>query len=109
MVWWLILPMVVLGMLGLYMEAVAEEWRKLLQQRPELARQLPHLMATSSTVFYPYKYFSLWWALCRHPQWPQQYDLPADEFQHGLVVGGFYYALTTAACALMLWWWLLHA
>ena len=76
------------------------------EKRPEWAAHVAYLENMPSGSYYPYKYARLWWDMCRHRAWQQQYDLPEDAYQHWLLVGGFYFGLTTLEVLTLLWWWM---
>ena len=81
--------LVVLGILSLYVEALAQDWQRWAEKRPEWAAHVAYLENMPSGSYYPFKYARLWWDMCRHRAWQQQYDLPEDAYQHWLLVGGF--------------------
>ncbi len=101
-----VVGLVVLGILSLYFEALAQDWQRWAEKRPEWAAQVPYFGPVSSASHYPYKHARLWWDMCRHRAWQQQYDLPEDAYQHWLLVGGFYFSLTTLGVLTLLWWWM---
>ena len=107
MVMWWVGGLVVLGGLSLYVEALAQDWQRLAEKRPAWATHVAYLANMSSGSHYPYKHVRLWWDMCRHPEWQQQYDLPEDAYQHWLLVGGFYFSVTTLGMLTLLWWWML--
>ncbi len=98
--------LVVLGILSLYVEALAQGWQRWAEKRPEWAAHVAYLENLPSGSYYPYKYARLWWDMCRHRAWQQQYYLPEDAYQHWFLVGGFYFSLTTLEVLTLLWWWI---
>ena len=98
MVMWWVGGLVVLGGLSLYVETLTQDWQRWAEKRPKWAAHVAYLENMPSGSYYPYKYVRLWWDMCRHPEWRQQYDLPEDAYQHWLLVGGFYFSWTHWAC-----------
>ena len=49
-----VVGLVVLGILSLYVEALAQDWQRWAEKRPEWAAQVPYFGPVSSASHYPY-------------------------------------------------------
>ena len=56
--WWV--GGLVLGVLSLYVEALAQDWQRLTEKRPAWAMHVAYLANMSSGSHYPYKHVRLW-------------------------------------------------